>query len=213
MKNIIIVSLCICMIYISASDTESHEMPDRQPTMSLISNHNNQRETPDELHINMDQFIQSMPQEGITPPYSSMQLFNGSKDVAQYLTQVAHRDTITQPTFITGPLREELKKIKRENPAKYARLLKQLSEHKTKTTRGINITGATEALQKEITPEMVGLLIDAWQASHTQQTGTITEQEQAARSARIKFWCTVGTTVLGVAGTVIAAIFAGTGTC
>jgi hypothetical protein len=197
------------MIHIYASDSESHELVDRQPTVSIIPNSHN----PDEFRIDMDQFTQSMPQNVIASPHSLTLAFNSSKDIAQYLTQIAHGDTIAQPTFLTGPVREHLKRIKTENPAKYERLLYQLIEHKSKATRSINITGATEALQKEITPEMVGLLVDAWQTSHTQQTGTITEQEQAARFARIKFWCTVGTTLLGIAGTVIAASFAGTGTC
>lgn len=210
MKKLIILSLCIYMIHISASDSESD---DDSPGLLLVSNSQGQKSPLAEHRINMEQFTQSMPHEDIPSPRSFASTFNSSRDVAQYLTQVAHGETLALPTFLTGPLREHLKKVKTENPAKYERLLNQLTEHKTKATRGININGATEALQKEITPEMVGLFIDAWQSSHAQQTGTITEQEQAARLARIKFWCTVGTTALGVAGTVIAAIYAGTGTC
>lgn len=211
----IILSLCITSILnIYASDTESNEeLSHHQPTLSLISSSHNPDKAPDELCLNMDQFAQTMPQEGITSSSSYISTFNSRKDVAQYLTQIAHGDTIASSTFLTGPIREHLKKIKTENPIKYERLLHQLVEHKTKATRGINITGATQALQKEVTPEMFGLLIEAWQTSHTQQTGTITEQEQAARAVRIKLWCTIGTAALGLAGTIIAGIFAGTSTC
>ena len=211
MKILIILSLCICMTDLYASDTESKEIS--PIALSIVSSSHDQDDTQGDVRINMDQFTASMPQEATPSPRSLILGFNGSKDVAQYFTQVAYGDTIALPAFLTGPVRNHLKKMQTENPIKYERLINQLIEHKTKSTRGINITGATQALQKEITPEMMGLLINAWETSHTQQTGTITEQEQAARTARIQLWCTVGTTVLGVAGTVIAAIFAGTGTC
>lgn len=220
MKKTVTFILYISVLQISAGDgmsirnnNDNDDLLNGQAVGLLAASSKDQGPVPGEVHIDMQQLEKSLFTDQTTAPFSPAIAFNSSKDIAQYLTQVLYGETIAQPTFLTGPVREQLKKIKTENPIKHQRLIDQLADHQKKATRGINLTGATEALQKEITPEMVGLFVDAWQASHAQQTGTITQQELDARTARIKFWCAVGTTLVGIGSTAIAAIFAGTGTC
>jgi hypothetical protein len=202
MKKAMFLILCSSYICIQASDTEEGDLP---KTLILPSEQN-------EVHLNMDQLTESLPKSP-TARRTSSTPFTNTKDVAQYLTQIAHGNTIIKPTFLTEPVRQELKRIKLENPERHERILSQLVDHKTTTSRSINITGATQALQQEITPEMVELFINAWESHNTQQTGTITEAEQQAKTDRIKIWCALGTTLLGVIGTVVAAAVGGTTGC
>lgn len=200
MKRYVFV-LCLFVSCIYAADSSDEQNP---PDLVLVGQDHGQRE----LHLDMDQFAQSL-QTSI----SHLPSFTSSRDTAQYLTQIIHGDTVAQPTFVTDAFRSQIKKIKRENPAKHARLLAQLTEHKSKAIRSISIGNVTQALQQEITPEMVSLFFNAWQDSYTQQTGTISEQQQKARMDRIKFWFALGTTVIGAIGTAVATAFATSGSC
>lgn len=200
MKRYVLI-LCLFVGHIYAAESSDEQNP---PDLVLVGADHAQPE----IHLDMNQFAQSMQ-----TTISHLPDFTSSRDTAQYLTQIIHGDTVAQPTFATAALRAEIKKIKRENPAKHGRILAQLAEHKSKAVRSISIGNVTQALQQEITPEMVSLFLNAWQDSYTQQTGTISEQQQKARMERIKFWFAVGTTVIGAIGTAVAAAFATTGSC
>ncbi len=155
----------------------------------------------------------------------------GTKAFAGAFTQAVYGKECEEK-FCTPLIRKRLKHLKENNPTAFGRLVQQLGQanqaitHRSNNSHTQNTRFNSQMLTEIISPEMIQQLIKAWKESHQQQEqqigehaitindhqatietheGTIATQNQNLRATRYKFYASIGTTILGIIGTVVTA--------